>query len=130
MRILLAATLLVAGTVLVACGSTETAQPTSIQPVAVQPTPALQSATTTRPASDATTNGGGDPEAGHALFMEKCSGCHADHGRQKGVGPALIGVTAETVRKTVPNGRNVMPAFKDLTPEQIDDLAAYIESLK
>lgn len=31
---------------------------------------------------------------------------------------------------TIPNGKNKMPAFKSLTPEQVKGLVAYIRTLK
>ena len=69
---------------------------------------------------------------GAAVFASAgCKGCHtlAKAGASGTVGPNLdqLKPTAGTVKVLVTNGRGLMPAFKgQLTPEQIDQLAAYV----
>ena len=82
---------------------------------------------TTPPAEPA-----GDAVAGRQIFDEMgCAGCHtlADAGATGTVGPNLDQAMppAELVVERVTNGMGVMPSFSDrLTPEQIDDVAAYV----
>ncbi len=89
--------------------------------------PAVTTTTTTTP------EGGGDAAAGEAIFASSgCAGCHvlANAGASGTVGPSLDGnaaLTDELVADRVTNGKGGMPSFADtLTPEEIDDLAAYV----
>lgn len=81
-------------------------------------------------------------QAGHAVFVERCSLCHYD--RQTGSlhGPSLLGVykkpylpsgapaNDERVRATIVHGRNNMPAQgANLTDEDLDQLVAYLHTL-
>ena len=74
----------------------------------------------------------GDPAAGRQVFDDMgCAGCHtlADAGASGTIGPNLDEAMppAELVVDRVTNGFGVMPSFSDrLTPEQIDDVAAYV----
>ncbi len=92
--------------------------------------------------------------AGKQLFIEKgCIGCHKLNGEGGEVGPRLVGVWGKPVELTTgetvvvdhayveesiqkPDARvvkgyqpGIMPKF-DLTHEQVDELAEFIESLK
>ena len=63
------------------------------------------------------------------LFKTKCAMCHAVD--KKKVGPALKAMSkdASVLRKTIANGRKMMPKFgKKLSTEQIDGLVAFIQS--
>lgn len=82
-----------------------------------------------------------DVANGKALFEANCSSCHGLNGQGvPGNGPSLIGVGAASVDFQVSSGR--MPAANStgpqaprkalpewVTPEAIDDLAAYVQSL-
>ncbi|MGA8621335.1 MAG: cytochrome c [Candidatus Sulfotelmatobacter sp.] len=70
----------------------------------------------------------------------KCALCHGADGTGSAMGKTLgvHDLTSADVQKmsdteladTIPNGKNKMPAFKSLTPEQVKGLVAYIRTLK
>lgn len=78
---------------------------------------------------------------GHAVFQARCGQCHYD--REEGVlhGPSLRGVfkkqylpsgapaNNQRVSATVLHGRNMMPAQRDMDPQDLDDLLAYLHTL-
>src|SRR5205823_4918740 len=69
---------------------------------------------------------GGTPEQqGHALYARTCQGCHGVD-RTGVLLPKQIG--ADRFRSIVQNGQGEMPAFRDLTPQNLDALAAYIDN--
>ncbi|MFL6417757.1 MAG: PQQ-binding-like beta-propeller repeat protein [Bryobacteraceae bacterium] len=69
----------------------------------------------------------GTPEQqGHALFMQRCQTCHGPE-RSGVANPKEIGADAFKRIVTQGNGGQ-MPAFPDLTPSQLDMLAAYISN--
>jgi len=84
----------------------------------------------------------GDAAKGKELFVT-CAGCHNVGNDQRKMGPSLRTLfgkvtlrngkrtTEENVRDIVLDGYNGMPAFRyNLTPEQADDLMAYLLTLK
>jgi cytochrome c6 len=107
-------------------GTTDTTEPTGTEPTETVPTE-----TETTPPPQA----GGDPAAGSQVFQDAgCGGCHtlADAGASGTVGPNLDAAMppAELVVERVTNGMGVMPSFQDqLTPQQIQDVAAYVSSV-
>lgn len=75
---------------------------------------------------------GFDPKA---TFQQKCAGCHGANGGG-GMCPSLIGVSKRRSddfivhRITVGSAEKGMPAFgKQLTPDQIKAMAAYVKTL-
>jgi mono/diheme cytochrome c family protein len=74
----------------------------------------------------------GDPAAGEAIFAEQgCGSCHtlAAAGTSGTIGPNLDDSQPpfELVVDRVTNGSGSMPPFSGtLSPEQIDDVAAYV----
>ena len=81
-------------------------------------------------------------QAGHAVFVERCSLCHYD--RQPGAlhGPSLLGLykkpylpsgapaNDDRVSATIVHGRNNMPAQgANLTDEDLAQLLAYLHTL-
>ena len=74
---------------------------------------------------------------GKALYETSCSSCHGDSAEGSSYGPSLVGTGAAAVDFQVSTGR--MPAQQPgaqiqkkavlYTQEQIDDMAAYIDSL-
>lgn len=68
--------------------------------------------------------GGTPQQQGNILFMQNCEGCHGPD--RKGVGiPAEIGI--EHFNDTIRNGNGgEMPAFPNLTSQDLDRLAAFI----
>ena len=73
-------------------------------------------------------------EAGRRVFLDvaepRCGVCHtlAEAGTTGEVGPNLdvLKPDAERVKAAVTTGIGVMPAFEDLTPEQIEAVALYV----
>ncbi|MER2269745.1 SorU family sulfite dehydrogenase c-type cytochrome subunit [Methylobacterium oxalidis] len=79
-----------------------------------------------------------DPVAlGRQVFLEqaepRCGACHtlADAGTTGQVGPVLdeLKPDAGRVKAAVQNGIGVMPAFEDLTPEQVEAVSAYVAAV-
>lgn len=73
----------------------------------------------------------GDPVAGKEVFASAgCVGCHtlADAGASGTVGPSLdeSKPAAELVVELVTSGRGAMPAFSQLSEQEIADVAAYV----
>ena len=114
---------------LAACGSGTTTTPTPNTVIGAAPT------TSTTPPSGGGGGGSGGVADGKTLFASQgCGACHTlkDAGASGSVGPNLDQVkpVAAIVVAQVTNGGGVMPAFKGkLTPQQIQDVAAYISSV-
>ncbi len=76
-------------------------------------------------------------ELGKRVFTEiaepQCGACHtlADAGTKGEVGPVLDALKpdASRVAAAVTNGIGVMPAFEDLTPEQVEAVALYVATV-
>lgn len=76
-------------------------------------------------------------ELGKRVFTElaepRCGACHtlADAGTRGEVGPALdtLKPSASRVATAVTNGIGVMPAFEDLTEEQVKAVALYVQTV-
>jgi mono/diheme cytochrome c family protein len=79
---------------------------------------------------------------GRHIYQQTCSPCHDAHSVPGQNGPSLKGLFKKTflpsglpanerfVRQTVLNGRNMMPAAgSSFTPQQLDDLLAYLHTL-
>ncbi len=69
---------------------------------------------------------------GGALFTTRCAACHGDEGEGRGSFPALAGnplVDDETaVAAVVRSGRGVMPAFSQLSEDEISALTTYLRA--
>ncbi len=104
--------------------TTETGPPTE-----TEPTETTETETTPPPQA------GGDSAAGSQVFEEAaCGGCHtlADAGATGVIGPNLDAAmpSFDLVVERVTNGMGVMPSFEgELTPQQIQDVAAYVSSV-
>jgi cytochrome c2 len=83
----------------------------------------------------------GDPARGKAVF-EACAPCHNVDSDARKMGPSLKGlfhrakmengqrVTEETVRAQIATGGRQMPHYQDiLSPQEMDDLLAYLKTL-
>lgn len=85
----------------------------------------------TQPAGEGA--GGGDAEA-RALFADEtsptCASCHtlAAAGASASVGPNLddLQPDAETVAEAIRSGPGIMPAFDQLSDEQVQQLSEYV----
>lgn len=74
------------------------------------------------------------------LFKSKCAGCHAADGTGSAMGKKMGAhdfTTAEVQKMSdseltdvITNGRNKMPKYGSLKPEDIKGLVAYIRTLK
>jgi len=80
-------------------------------------------------------SGSGKPEAkGQAVYESQCSRCHGSNGKLGLSGAKDLSVTTLTPAEMVPvigngSGGGMMPAFNgQLTPEEIKDVADYIEA--
>ncbi|MBI4216608.1 MAG: cytochrome c [Chloroflexi bacterium] len=104
---------------------------TPVQVVLALPSPQTQAAPISPGPALAPTQG--DAAAGRGLFNQMCNVCHP--GGQKGLGPALVGVTGrlgeDGVEKVVKGGRGVMPAFAgQIGDKELADVLAYLGTLK
>ena len=77
-----------------------------------------------------------DAAAGKATFDAKCKMCHGADGKGNpamvkamGVKP-IVGVTADQVKDAVTKGKNKMKPVAGVTGPTLDDVAAYVTSLK
>ncbi len=80
------------------------------------------------------TGGGGNPEAGEAIFAENCAVCHGTDGHGGSGGPDLrtmpLAKTEEGAIQQVTNGGGGMPPFGgQLSPEEIEDVASYVSGV-
>jgi mono/diheme cytochrome c family protein len=77
-----------------------------------------------------------DAADGKAVFESKCRACHGADGKGnpamvKAMGVKPIGGTAEADTKAaVTKGKNKMKPITSVTGKQLDDVAAYVASLK
>ena len=123
--------------------------------VELVPTPIPLPASVTTPVPPITTNGiglRGDPSAGAHIVMMKCAGCHAQDGSGKGIqleglnvkqppipwndATAMSALSDQEIAAKISstdrqrNPDAVMPSFgNQLSPEQVDDVVAYIRML-
>jgi len=75
-----------------------------------------------------------------ALFKSKCAGCHAADGTGSAMGKKMGAhdFTSADVQKmsdaeladVISNGKNKMPKYASLKPEEVKGLVAYIRTLK
>ncbi|HXM67104.1 MAG TPA: cytochrome c [Candidatus Acidoferrum sp.] len=75
-----------------------------------------------------------------ALYKSKCAGCHAADGTGSAVGQKMGAhdFTSADVQKMsdteladiITNGKNKMPKFASLKPEEVKGLVAYIRTMK
>jgi mono/diheme cytochrome c family protein len=92
--------------------------------------------------SDAELGLNSQQSSGRRIYQQTCAPCHDAHSVPGENGPSLKGVFKKTflpsglpanerfVRQTIVNGRNMMPAAGgSLTPQQLDDLLAFLHTL-
>lgn len=75
-----------------------------------------------------------------ALFKSKCAGCHGADGTGSAMGKKMgahdftsadvQGMSDAQLADTITNGKNKMPKYASLTPDQVKGLVAYIRTLK
>jgi len=113
---------------------TTPAETTPAETTPAETTPAETTPAETTPAETTPAGGAGDAAAGKEVFAASgCGGCHtlADAGATGAVGPNLDEAKPpyDLVVDRVTNGKGVMPAFGDLSEQQIQDVAAYVSSV-
>ena len=68
--------------------------------------------------------------AGKRLYSQHCMGCHAPNRQGGGNYPSLIGVehkyNGTQFQQLLAGGRRMMPAFKQLSSEEVNSLASFI----
>lgn len=74
-------------------------------------------------------------DAGHAIYNQYCIGCHGPQLKGNGASyPSLVDISkrfsAAQISAIVANGRNMMPAFKQITANQKRALLAFLLKLK
>ena len=75
-----------------------------------------------------------------ALFKSKCAGCHGADGTGSAMGKKMgahdfttadvQGMTDAQLADIITNGKNKMPKYASLSPEEVKGLVAYIRTLK
>jgi cytochrome c6 len=75
-----------------------------------------------------------------ALFKSKCAGCHGADGTGSAMGKKMgahdftsadvQGMSDAQLTDIITNGKNKMPKYASLTPDQVKGLVAYIRTLK
>ena len=113
---------------------TTPAETTPAETTPAETTPAETTPAETTPAETTPAGGEGDVAAGKEVFAASgCGSCHvlADAGATGAVGPNLDETkpSYDLVVDRVTNGKGVMPAFGDLSEQQIQDVAAYVSSV-
>ncbi len=113
---------------------TTPAETTPAETTPAETTPAETTPAETTPAETTPAGGEGDAAAGKEVFAASgCGSCHtlADAGATGAVGPNLDETkpSYDLVVDRVTNGKGVMPAFGDLSEQQIQDVAAYVSSV-
>lgn len=77
-----------------------------------------------------------DAAAGKAVYTQKCQACHGADGKGN---PAMVkamgvkpieGTPAATTKDAVTKGKNKMKPIAGVTGQALDDVAAYVASLK
>lgn len=71
----------------------------------------------------------GDAVLGEELYFTSCSGCHSTDGTG-GAGPNLLNQTDDHIVDYVQNGSGNMPAFPELSDQDIADIIAHIRVLE
>jgi cytochrome c6 len=74
------------------------------------------------------------------LFKSKCAGCHSADGTGSAMGKKMgahdfttadvQGMTDAQLADIITQGKNKMPKYASLTPEEVKGLVAYIRTLK
>lgn len=83
----------------------------------------------------APTNLSAAAQAGKTVYLSStanCNSCHPQEGRAGGIGPRLstINDSDDQIHKYIRNGNGAMPANKQLTDDQINNIIIYLHALK
>ena len=116
---------------LCACGdkATDSANTNNTEDTSAVQDTASEPATEASPATEPTTETNQTPEElGKELYDAKCAVCHGSDARG-GSGPNIINASDTKFYRVIQNGDGPMPAFPELSDEEIDAIIAYIRSL-
>ena len=74
----------------------------------------------------------GDGTNGKTVYDSNCAGCHGADGKSGAAGPnvvegALTALTVSEMAQAVVDGKGVMPAFSQLSNQEIADVIAYVK---
>ncbi|MHB2154222.1 c-type cytochrome [Calditrichota bacterium GD2] len=63
------------------------------------------------------------------FYLQKCASCHGARGEGKGGNPSLQNTpfTEAQIQEIIKNGRGEMPAFPELSPEELKQLSRLIK---
>jgi len=82
---------------------------------------------------DTTAEAGNAMATGEKVYTAACAQCHGDNGSAGLAGAKDLAASTlkhDDVLYIIQNGKNNMPSNKKLTPEQIEGVAQYVESLR
>lgn len=79
-------------------------------------------------------------QTGEALYKARCAGCHGVDGKAETAmgktmkipsfaSPDVQKMTDSDLANIIEKGKGRMPAYKTLTPEQVQSLVAYVRTL-
>lgn len=114
------------------CGGTDgasTPEPTTSTTVTTTTAPPSTNTSPTTTVTPPTRPG--STTVGKQVFQSKCSGCHAGGGTRAAFGPKLSGqgLTRDSIRATIRDGRGQMPAGR-AKGQDYEDVVAYLVSLQ
>ena len=74
----------------------------------------------------------GDAANGKTIFDSNCAGCHGADGKSGSAGPnlvegALTALTTAQMAQSVVDGKGIMPAFTQLSNQEVADVVAYVK---
>jgi mono/diheme cytochrome c family protein len=70
----------------------------------------------------------GDEANGQVVYDANCAGCHGSSA-DGGSGPSLLNKSLHDFVEVIPNGEGSMPAFPDITDQEIADMYAFVQTL-
>jgi cytochrome c553 len=127
---------------LAACGNKQESAPPAAPAEAIVPaaTPTAPAAAPTAPAALAASAAAPAGNAGEAKFKTVCASCHGAQAQGMATFPKLAGQSAADLKaklekyrkgeKIGPMSATMMPMAKALSDQEVDDVTAYIATLK
>ncbi len=69
----------------------------------------------------------GNASNGSTLYFSNCQTCHGTSGGGS-IGPDIRSSSDQQIYEATVNGKGSMPSFPNLTDQEIEDIASYIET--